>query len=139
MTENMTVIRHNDKLQKTLDKIQGFKEGWARCNVLDASNNFNRSLSFVNQLWNMLELAQVMTLGALLRDECRGAHYKPEFDLPTPKTKDPREDPDWMKAWAARNEKWLKVTMASYSPKGPQISYEPLSFPVMKPEPRWYM
>jgi len=138
MTENMTVIRYNDKLQKTLDKIQEFKERWARCNVLDASNNFNRSLSFVNQLWNMLELAQVMTLGALLRDESRGAHYKPDFDLPTPKTKDPREDPDWMKAWAARNEKWLKVTMASYSPKGPQISYEPLSFPVMKPEPRWY-
>jgi len=138
MTENVTVIRYNDKLRKTLDRIQEFKERWARCNVLETSNNFNRSLSFVNQLWNMLELAQVMTVGALQRDECRGAHYKPEFQLPTPKTKDPREDPDWMKAWAARNEKWQKVTMASHSPKGPQISYEPIPTPVMEPEPRWY-
>ena len=138
MTENVTVIRYNDKLRKTLDRIQEFKERWARCNVLETSNNFNRSLSFVNQLWNMLELAQVMTVGALQRDECRGAHYKPEFQLPTPKTKDPREDPDWMKAWAGRNEKWQKVTMASHSPKGPQISYEPIPTPVMEPEPRWY-
>jgi succinate dehydrogenase / fumarate reductase flavoprotein subunit len=92
----------------------------------------------MNQLWNMLELAQVMTAGALLRDECRGAHYKPDFQLPEPKTKDPREDPDWMKAWEARNEKWGKVTLASYSPNGPEISYERLATPVMAPEPRWY-
>ena len=138
MTENVTVIRYNDKLRNTLDRIQEFKERWAQCNVLETSNNFNRSLAFVNQLWNMLELAQVMTVGALQRDECRGAHYKPEFQLPAPKTKDPREDPDWMKAWSARNEKWQKVTMASHSPKGPQISYEPIPTPVLEPEPRWY-
>ncbi len=138
MTENVTVIRYNDRLQKTLERIQVFKQRWERCNVLDVSNNFNRSLSFMNQLWNMLELAQVITVGALLRDESRGAHYKPDFQLPEPKTKDPREDPDWMKAWAARNEKWGKVTLASYSPNGPQISYEPLATPVMAPEPRWY-
>jgi succinate dehydrogenase / fumarate reductase flavoprotein subunit len=138
MTENVTVIRYNDRLQKTLDRIKEFKERWERCNVLDVSNNFNRSLSFMNQLWNMLELAQVMTAGALLRDECRGAHYKPDFQLPEPKTKDPREDPDWMKAWEARNEKWGKVTLASYSPNGPEISYERLATPVMAPEPRWY-
>jgi len=138
MTENVTVIRYNDRLQKTLERIQVFKQRWERCNVLDVSNNFNRSLSFMNQLWNMLELAQVITVGALLRDESRGAHYKPDFQLPEPKTKDPREDPDWMKGWAARNEKWGKVTLASYSPNGPQISYEPLATPVMAPEPRWY-
>jgi succinate dehydrogenase / fumarate reductase flavoprotein subunit len=138
MTENVTVIRYNDRLQKTLERIKEFKERWERCNVLDVSNNFNRSLSFINQLWNMLELAQVMTAGALLRDECRGSHYKPDFQLPEPKTKDPREDPDWMKAWEARNEKWGKVTLASYSPNGPEISYERLATPVMAPEPRWY-
>ncbi len=138
MTENVTVIRYNDRLQKTLERIHVFKQRWERCNVLDVSNNFNRSLSFMNQLWNMLELAEVITVGALLRDESRGAHYKPDFQLPEPKTKDPREDPDWMKAWAARNEKWGKVTLASYSPNGPQISYEPLATPVMAPEPRWY-
>jgi succinate dehydrogenase / fumarate reductase, flavoprotein subunit len=138
MTENVTVVRYNDRLKKTVERIQDLKQRWARCNVLDTSNNSNRSLSFLNQLWNMLELAQVMTVGALMRDESRGAHYKPDFSLPEPKTKDPREDPEWMRLWKARHEKWAKTTMAEYSPEGPKISYEPIATPVLDPEPRWY-
>src|SRR5206468_11972405 len=87
MTENVTVVRYNDKLKATLEKLNEYKARWKRCNVLDTSNNANRSLSFVNQLWNMLELAHVMAKGALLRDESRGAHYKPDSALPEPKTK----------------------------------------------------
>ena len=39
----------------------------------------NQPLLFSRQLHNMLVLAEVMTLGALRRDESRGAHYKPEY------------------------------------------------------------
>jgi len=138
MTENVTVIRYNDKLKKTLDVIRTFKERWARCNVLDTSNNANRSLSYVNQLWNMLELGEVITQSALMRDESRGAHYKPDFRLPEPKTKDPTQDPEWMKLWKARHEKWAKTTVAKWTPKGPEITYENISTPVLDPEPRWY-
>ncbi len=138
MTENMTVVRENQALRKTLEAIQEFKRRWTQCNVLDRSNNANPSMPYVNQLWNMLELAQVMTLGGLLRDECRGAHYKPEFQLPEPKTGDPREDPEWMAAWSLRNQRWGKTTLATYSPSGPQISYEPIPTPVLAPVPRWY-
>ncbi len=138
MTENVTVVRYNDKLKATLDKIQGMKDRWARCNVLDTSNNSNRSLSFVNQLWNMLELGTVMTKSALLRDESRGAHYKPDFQLPEPKTKDPREDLEWMKLWQARHDKWAKITMAKHTPSGPEITYQDIATPVLDPEPRWY-
>jgi len=138
MTNNVTVVRSNDRLKQTLAKIQEFKERWARCNVLDTSNNANRSLSFLNQLWNMLELAQVITYGALLRDECRGAHFKPEFQLPEPKTKDPREDPNWMAAWRAQTDKWLKTTLARYAKDSPQVTYEPVRTPVLAPEPRYY-
>jgi len=138
MTENVTVVRYNDRLKKTLDRIASFKERWARCNVLDTSNNSNRSLSYVNQLWNMLELGQVITKSALLRDESRGAHYKPDFQLPEPKSKDPREDAEWMRLWQARHENWAKTTIAKYTPNGPEISYEPIPTPVLEPEPRWY-
>ena len=86
----------------------------------------------------MLELAQVITYCALLRDECRGAHFKPEFQLPEPKTKDPREDPDWMAAWRAQTDKWLKTTMARYAKDSPQVTYEPIRTPVLAPEPRYY-
>ncbi len=138
MTENVTVVRYNDKLEATIARIQEMKERWKKCNVLDTSNNANRSLSFVNQLWNMLELAHVMAKGALMRDECRGAHYKPDFALPEPKTKDPREDPEWMEKWRARNEKWRKTTLAVYKNGEPEISYEDIPSPVLEPEPRWY-
>ncbi|HLL52640.1 MAG TPA: succinate dehydrogenase flavoprotein subunit [Myxococcaceae bacterium] len=138
MTENVTVVRYNDKLDHTLNKIREFKERWAKCNVLDTSNNANRSLSYVNQLWNMLELATVITKGARMRDESRGAHYKPDFQLPEPKSKDPREDAEWMRLWKARHEKWAKTTMARYTPEGPDITYEDIPTPVLDPEPRWY-
>jgi succinate dehydrogenase / fumarate reductase flavoprotein subunit len=138
MTENVTVVRYNERLKRTLEVLRTFKGRWALCNVLDTSNNSNRSLSFTNQLWNMLELGEVITQAALLRDESRGAHYKPDFKLPEPKTKDPTQDQDWMRLWKARNEKWAKTTVAKWTPEGPTISYEDISTPVLDPEPRWY-
>ena len=138
MTENMTVVRHNDKLERTLQIIAELKDRWTRIDVLDHGSFANRSLTFVNQLWNMLALAEVMTRGALLRNESRGAHYKPEFGLPEPKSKDPREDPGWMKLWRARHQRWAKTTLARHTAGGPEISYEDIPTPVVEPEPRWY-
>ena len=138
MTENCTVVRYNDRLKKSVEKIREMKERWKNCNVLDTGAVANRSLSFTNQLWNMLELGEVIATSALMRDESRGAHYKPEFSLPEPKSKDPREDAEWMALWKKRHEKWAKTTMAAYSAEGPKISYEDISTPVLDPEPRWY-
>ncbi len=138
MTENCTVVRYNDRLKKTVEKVRELKARWKNVNVLDTGNVANRALSYTNQLWNMLELGEVIATSALLRDESRGAHYKPEFSLPEPKTKDPREDADWMVLWRKRHEKWAKTTMAKHSEQGPQISYEEIPTPVLDPEPRWY-
>jgi len=138
MTENVTVVRRNDRLRKTLEKLGELKARWSRINVLDHGHSSNRPLSFVNQLWNMFALAEVITKSALLRDESRGAHYKPEFQLPEPKTKDPTQDPDWMRAWKERHQKWAKTTIARWTPQGSEISYEDIPTPVLDPEPRWY-
>ncbi len=138
MTENCTVVRYNDRLKKTVEKIRELKARWNNCNVLDTGVVANRAQSYVNQLWNMLELGEVIATSALLRDESRGAHYKPEFSLPEPKSKDPREDPEWMALWRKRHEKWAKTTIAKYAAQGPQITYEDLATPVLEPEPRWY-
>ena len=81
---------------------------------------------------------EVITKGALLRDESRGAHYKPAFQLPEAKTKDPTQDPEWMKAWKERHQKWAKTTIARWTPQGSEITYEDIPTPVLDPEPRWY-
>jgi succinate dehydrogenase / fumarate reductase flavoprotein subunit len=69
----------------------------------------------------MLELAFVITKGALLRDEFRGAHFKPEF---------PKRD----------DEHWLKTTIAIYDPKldEPIISYAPVDIRYLDPIQRDY-
>jgi succinate dehydrogenase / fumarate reductase flavoprotein subunit len=138
MTENVTVVRRNDRLRKTLEKLAELKDRWNRINVLDHGHSSNRPLSFVNQLWNMFALGEVITKSALLRDESRGAHYKPEFQLPEPKTRDPTQDPEWMKAWKERHQKWAKITLARWTPQGSEITYEDIPTPVLDPEPRWY-
>jgi succinate dehydrogenase / fumarate reductase flavoprotein subunit len=66
----------------------------------------------------MLILARVITLGALARDESRGAHYKPKFPE--------RED---------RN--WLKTTRAKWSGRI-QVSYEPVDVSLIPPRARRY-
>lgn len=119
MVDNVTVVRHNDRLQKTDEKLQELMQRWHNIGIDDASKENNRTVTFVRQLKNMLELARVITLGALQRNESRGAHYKPEF---------PERDDD----------NWLKTTLATYTPKGPQLSYEDVDLQYIKPRPRRY-
>lgn len=119
MTDNVTVVRYNDRLQKTDEKIQELMERYQRINVGDTARYSNQSASFVRQLWNMLELARVITLGALNRNESRGAHYKPDF----PERND---------------EEFLKTTIAKHTPDGPDLSYEEVDTSLIKPRPRRY-
>jgi succinate dehydrogenase / fumarate reductase flavoprotein subunit len=73
------VIRDNKKLAGDRRQARALKDRWGRIGISDRGRLANHEVSFVRQLWNMLELARVITLGALRRNESRGAHYKPEF------------------------------------------------------------
>ncbi|WP_019908726.1 succinate dehydrogenase flavoprotein subunit [Paenibacillus sp. HW567] len=119
MTANMTVVRDNGKLTATIGKIKELKERYRSINMNDTSRWNNQGVAFTRQLWNMLELSEAMTLGALLRNESRGAHYKPEFPH--------RND-----------EEFLKTTKASWTPEGPQISYEAVDVSLIPPRVRDY-
>ncbi|MFC4075662.1 succinate dehydrogenase flavoprotein subunit [Salinithrix halophila] len=119
MTDNVTVVRYNDRLKKTDEKIQELMERYKRINVTDTGKWSNQSATFIRQLWNMLELARVITIGALNRDESRGAHYKPDF----PERND---------------EKFLKTTKAKHTDNGPAFEYEEVDVSLIKPRPRRY-
>jgi len=84
MITNVLIVRENSKLQATLNKIDEFEERWKNVNCVDTTDWSNPVPSFINQLWNMIQLSKIITKGALLRDEFRGSHYKPEFDLNQP-------------------------------------------------------
>lgn len=119
MTDNVTVVRYNERLQKTDEKIQELMERYKRIGVSDKSRWENQVGPFTRQLWNMLELARVITLGALNRNESRGAHYKPDF---------PNRDDD----------NFLKTTKASWTKEGPRLEYEDVDVSLIKPRLRNY-
>ncbi len=129
MTDNVTVIRHDGKLSETDVKLQELAEQWERIGLSDRSGFANREISFVNQLRNMLVLARVMTRGALLRQESRGAHFKVR-DLEKGVTEEnalPRDDVNF-----------LKTTIAEHTPDGPRITYAPVDTSLIPPRPRKY-
>ncbi|KSU83726.1 succinate dehydrogenase subunit A [Fictibacillus enclensis] len=121
MTDNVTVVRYNDKLQQTDEKIQELMERYKKVNINDTAKWSNQGASFTRQLWHMLQLGRVITLGALNRDESRGAHYKPDF-------------PD------RNDDEWLKTTKATFNPatNGPDFSYEEVDIQYIKPRKRDY-
>ena len=121
MTKNVTVVRHNKNLKQTLEKLEEISERYKRIGVQDKATWSNTTVPFVRQLGGMIDLAKVITKGALNRNESRGSHYKPEF-------------PD-------RNDtEWLKTTLASYnaSTDAPDLSYEEVDISLIKPRKRDY-
>ncbi|MBV9211228.1 MAG: succinate dehydrogenase flavoprotein subunit [Acidobacteria bacterium] len=119
MTDNVTVVRYNDKLKATDNKLLELIERFDRISINDSNLWATMALPHARHLWNMLQLARVITLGALNRNESRGAHYKPDF---------PKRD----------DENFLKTTIAEFSGEGPVFSYEAVDTSFIKPRVRDY-
>ncbi|HXN25406.1 MAG TPA: succinate dehydrogenase flavoprotein subunit [Candidatus Dormibacteraeota bacterium] len=118
MTEHVTVVRYNKNLEKADAQLQALLERYRKIDLSDRTQWSNQTLNFARELENMLILARVITLGALARDESRGAHYKPEF---------PERD----------DRNWLKTTRAKWT-GGIQLSYEPVDISHIPPRARRY-
>jgi len=119
MTDNVTVVRYNDRLKATDEKLLELQDRFHRISINDSNLWATQAIPHARQLWNMLQLARVITLGALNRNESRGAHYKPDF----PERND---------------EEWLKTTIAEYSEEAPVFSYEPVDVSLVEPRKRDY-
>ncbi len=119
MTEHVTVTRINRNLQMADGKIRALQERYKKVNLSDRTKWSNQTLNFARELENMIILARVVTLGALARNESRGAHYKPDF---------PERD----------DVNWLKTTRAKWVNNDIQLAYEPVDTSLIKPRPRRY-
>jgi succinate dehydrogenase / fumarate reductase, flavoprotein subunit len=119
MTDNVTVVRYNDRLKATDEKLLELQDRFQNISINDSNLWATQALPHARQLWNMLQLARVITLGALNRNESRGAHYKPDF---------PDRD----------DENFLKTTIAEWSAEAPVLSYEPVDIGLIEPRKRDY-
>jgi succinate dehydrogenase / fumarate reductase flavoprotein subunit len=143
MTKTATVVRHNAELKEAYGKVCQLEQQARKCSLADTSDWANQNAVFARMLQDMFPLAKAILKGALARDECRGAHYKPEFALPEVDATDPAERRRQAAAWCQRfeenNRKWLKSTIAAHGPDGePQLSYEDVDTSVLPPRPRLY-
>jgi succinate dehydrogenase / fumarate reductase flavoprotein subunit len=143
MTRVATVVRRNEQLAEAYGEVCGMAERWHHCAVSDTGNWTNQNVVFTKALGDMFPVAKLILKGALLRDECRGAHFKPQFSMPGIAATDPVEKRAEAERWCDRFEentrRWLKSTIAACGPDGePEISYQEVDTSLIPPRPRLY-
>ena len=119
MMDNVSVFRHEKGLKKALETVRELKERYLQVAVVDKGNCFNRDLLDVIELGCMLDLAEVITLGALNREESRGAHFREDFP-------------------ERHDDKFLIHSMIRYSDKEPQVFEKPVTITRFQPQERKY-
>lgn len=120
MIRYASVKRDNPDLKKAIQIIKEIRERYEKIGLADRGKNLNQTYVFAHQFKSMLEVALIIAKGALLRNEFRGSHFKPEF---------PERD----------DENWLKTTIAAYAKDEPVISYEPVDIRHLDPIKRDYV
>jgi succinate dehydrogenase / fumarate reductase flavoprotein subunit len=119
MIEKVGIFRDKKQMDEALAKIRELKERYKNITVQNKGKVYNLELIRAYELEGMLDVAEAIVVGALAREESRGAHSRRDF---------PERD----------DVKFLKHTIATYTPKGPQITYLPVKPGKYKPEARRY-
>lgn len=107
MTSNVNVFREENGLKRALKDIRSIRSKYENVSVVDQSSTFNTDLLQAIEMRNLIDMAEVITLGALVRDEFRGAHWREE-------------------AQERRDDKWLKHTFVSWNAGSPEIWFKPV-------------
>ncbi|WP_330632837.1 FAD-binding protein [Halocatena halophila] len=104
MTANVNVFRNEDGLKQALRDIRDCRERYQEVGVSDPSRTYNTDLIQTIETRNLIDQAEVLTLGALARTEFRGAHWRQGYQE--------RDD-----------EEWLKHTMVAWNNGDPDLYY----------------
>ncbi|WP_394743235.1 FAD-binding protein [Natronococcus roseus] len=107
MTDYVNVFRTDEGIRKALRVIRECREEYQNVYVDDPSRTFNTDLQQTYETRNLIDVAETIALGALVRNEFRGAHWRQENQE--------RDD-----------ENWLKHTLISWEDGDPNIFYRPV-------------
>jgi succinate dehydrogenase / fumarate reductase flavoprotein subunit len=126
MDANVQVFRSEQTLNETLNVIASLRERYKNIGIQDRGRRFNLDLLEAVELGFLLDMAQVMTVAALHREESRGGHFREDF---------PDRD----------DEKFMKHSMAykddlatSESVAGIRLETKPVIFTRYEPMVRKY-
>lgn len=119
MERGCGVYRTASTMQTCVTEIAQLRERYRNVKLDDRHTTFNTDLIGALELGCMLDVAQAIVAGALNREESRGSHTRTDF--PT------RDD-----------GKFMKHTLAHWSPNGPTLDYSPVAVTKWQPEERKY-
>ncbi|MFO8115781.1 MAG: FAD-binding protein [Halorubrum sp.] len=106
MTANVNVFREEGRLEETLVDLREAREAYKDVAVSDPSRTFNTDLIHTMETRNILDIAEALTMGALAREEFRGAHWRKEHQ-------------------ERKDANWLKHTLVSWNDGEPELWYKP--------------
>ena len=119
MTNQVGIFRNESNLLAAKEKVKGLKQRLNQIGLQKRALRFNHELIQFLELEGMLDVAEVIIEGALLRRESRGSHFRTDY---------PHRD----------DEQWLRHTMAYKTPEGPRIEYKPVTITSYQPKERIY-
>ncbi len=120
MFANVGIFRQRAEMEQAVKDILELKERYKHVGISSADRHMNYELMNALELEYMLDVAHVIALGAFLREESRGAHFRRDF--------------------STRNDAaFLKHTIARVGPDGePVISDKPVVITSYQPMERTY-
>ena len=89
MNDHLAVFRDDEGMRAAFEKLSDLRARYDKVVVHDKGKVFNTNLIFTLELGFMLDCAEAIILGALERNESRGAHTR--TDMPD------RDDENWLK------------------------------------------
>ncbi len=107
MTDYVNVFRTSDGIETALEVIRECREEYQDVYVADPSRTFNTDLQMTIETRNLIDIAETIALGALVREEFRGAHWRAEHQ-------------------ERKDDEWLKHTFVSWNGGKPSIWYRPV-------------
>jgi succinate dehydrogenase / fumarate reductase flavoprotein subunit len=119
MSEKVGMFRTKKALAEALEEIRQLREDYGQAVLPGACLRYSQVLVNLIEFSHMLDLTEVITLGALKREETRGSHYRMDF----PK----RNDVDW-----------LKHTLIALVNGKPEVSYRDVKITKYQPQERKY-
>ncbi len=121
MTLECTVVKHREGLEKTLSKLDEFRERYKNISLADSGVFTNQNLSWARAVGDMIDLADPIARGSLEREESRGSHYRTDF-------------------LTRNDERFLATTVAEYDPETSRskISFEGVEYGIVTPRVRDY-
>ncbi len=119
MSEKVGMFRTKKALAEALEEIRQLREDYGQAALSGACFRYSQVLVNLIEFAYMLDLTEVITLGALEREETRGSHYRLDF----PKRNDGQ---------------WLKHTLITLESGKPQVSYRDVKITKYQPQERKY-